>query len=635
MSKPAGLTSKYPNVLNYEGVHGLENLKFGHCHVDFMLNDLMQFYVRMSAGPMDYTPGAMDNYPNGGYKGTTQNPGALGTRCHQLALMSLYLAPLQMLCDAPMKYEANRECLDYMRQVPTVWDDTVAVDGEPTEFAVAARRSGDAWWCSGICSWNGKSYTLEPKFLSEGEWIADIFEDADDAAQFPTHYVHKRLRVTNASRIPLTMAPGGGFAIRFVLACGRSCSPRVAALDSSAWKVSQWLSAKDAPVYDGPVRDGTKAAPGTSWFVRTMTNAAEVTSARLMTAGLGVYEVYVNGRPVGEDYLKPGFTHRDKTKYAFASVKIDCRNGQYSDWLSFEDYEPCNGSAYVKAPDGSRQPRPEAVRYWEFLGGCYWLMDARMLSEMAMAVGEEDAARRWRISAERALAHLRANFIDPKDGLLIEELRHLQGAALFALHCDVLPDEAAITATKAAYRKNLSDHDGCNMTGFLGTSILMETLTENGMVDLAYDLLLNRKFPSWLYSVDQGATTVWERWNSYTKDRGFGPVGMNSFNHYAYGAVLAWIYKTAAGIEADPKKPGFRNVIMAPMPDRRLGFVRAEYQSAAGLIKSAWRYDGDMWVWKFSIPKGATADVTVPGEASSRRYEAGSYTIRRRGVGEM
>lgn len=252
MSKPAGLTSKYPNVLNYEGVHGLENLKFGHCHVDFMLNDLMQFYVRMSAGPMDYTPGAMDNYPNGGYKGTTQNPGSLGTRCHQLALMSLYLAPLQMLCDAPMKYEANRECLDYMRQVPTVWDDTVAVDGEPTEFAVAARRSGDAWWCSGICSWNGKSYTLEPKFLSEGEWIADIFEDADDAAQFPTHYVHKRLRVTNASRIPLTMAPGGGFAIRFVLACGRSCSPRVAALDSSAWKVSQWLSAKDAPVYDGP-----------------------------------------------------------------------------------------------------------------------------------------------------------------------------------------------------------------------------------------------------------------------------------------------------------------------------------------------------------------------------------------------
>lgn len=240
MSKPAGLTSKYPNVLNYEGVHGLENLKFGHCHVDIMLNDLMQFYVRMSAGPMDYTPGAMDNYPNGGYKGTTQNPGSLGTRCHQLALMSLYLAPLQMLCDAPMKYEANRECLDYMRQVPTVWDDTVAVDGEPTEFAVAARRSGDDWWCSGICSWNGKSYTLEPKFLSEGEWIADIFEDADDAAQFPTHYVHKRLRVTNASRIPLAMAPGGGFAIRFVLACGQSCSPRVAALDSSAWKVSQW-----------------------------------------------------------------------------------------------------------------------------------------------------------------------------------------------------------------------------------------------------------------------------------------------------------------------------------------------------------------------------------------------------------
>ena len=321
--------------------------------------------------------------------------------------------------------------------------------------------------------------------------------------------------------------------------------------------------------------------------------------------------------------------HVEETKFAFAAIKDDCANGQYADWLSFEDYEPCNGSAYVKAADGSRQPCPDAVRYWDFLGACYWLMDARMLAEMAAAVGNAASAHRWMASAERALAHIRANFVDPADGMLIAKFRHLQGAALFALRCGVLKNGKAIEATKAAYRRNLADNGGCNMTGFLGTSILTDTLTANGMVDIAYDLLLNHKFPGWLYSVDQGATTIWERWNSYTKEKGFGPVGMNSFNHYAYGAVLAWIYKTAAGIAADPKNPGFKNIIMAPKPDRRLGFVKAEYKSAAGYIKSHWRYEGEKWIWEFSIPEGATADVTLPGESAAKRYGSGTHVIRR------
>ena len=139
-------------------------------------------------------------------------------------------------------------------------------------------------------------------------------------------------------------------------------------------------------------------------------------------------------------------------------------------------------------------------------------------------------------------------------------------------------------ATAAALRRNFAAHGGCLQTGFLGTSILMDTLTENGLADLAYTLLLQHKNPSWLYSVDQGATTIWERWNSYTKDKGFGPVGMNSFNHYAYGAVLAWIYKTAAGIAADPSAPGFRNIVMAPVPDRRLGWVKAKFRTPSGEI---------------------------------------------------
>jgi alpha-L-rhamnosidase len=157
----------------------------------------------------------------------------------------------------------------------------------------------------------------------------------------------------------------------------------------------------------------------------------------------------------------------------------------------------------------------------------------------------------------------------------------------------------------------------------------MDALTECGAVDVAYTLLLQYKHPSWLYSVDQGATTVWERWNSYTKKDGFGPVGMNSFNHYAYGAVLGWMYRTVAGISADVKSPGFKNIIMAPKPDRRLGWVKAEYKSASGTVKSSWCYEGGKWIWEFTIPEGATATVMIPGEKEPAAYVSGSYRIKR------
>ena len=155
----------------------------------------------------------------------------------------------------------------------------------------------------------------------------------------------------------------------------------------------------------------------------------------------------------------------------------------------------------------------------------------------------------------------------------------------------------------------------------------MATLTENGMADIAYQLLFQRKNPSWLYSIDNGATTIWERWNSYMVDKGMGPQGMNSFNHYAYGAVCEWIWETVAGIAADPSQPGFKHIIMSPVPDKRLGHVEASYQSAAGLIKSAWKYEGDVWTWEFTIPKGATATVTLPGETASKTYGSGKHRV--------
>lgn len=102
---------------------------------------------------------------------------------------------------------------------------------------------------------------------------------------------------------------------------------------------------------------------------------------------------------------------------------------------------------------------------------------------------------------------------------------------------------------------------------------------------------------------------------------------MNSFNHYAYGAVLAWLYRTAAGIAPDSKAPGFRNVIMSPKPDRRLGYLKASYRTPFGRIESAWRYEGATWIWTFTLPEGVTADVILPGETHTTRYTAGVHQV--------
>ena len=317
----------------------------------------------------------------------------------------------------------------------------------------------------------------------------------------------------------------------------------------------------------------------------------------------------------------------DANKYDHEALAAENGNYQWADWLSYEPLESHGGSAfYDNNKDKKRRPLPESIEYWNYLSACYWLSDAEMMRDMAAASSRD--ASEYAAMADNARAYMKARFLNADGTFKTEILNTMQTPALFALRAGLV-DGAAKDATIARLRKNFEDHGNCLQTGFLGTSILMATLTDNGMVDIAYELLFQRKNPSWLYSVDNGATTIWERWNSYTIEKGMGPKGMNSFNHYAYGCVCEWIWETVAGIAADPAQPGFRHIIMKPVPDKRLGHVEAEYKSAAGTIKSAWRYDGDVWTWKFTIPEGATASVTLPGESESKEYEAGSYEVVR------
>ena len=312
--------------------------------------------------------------------------------------------------------------------------------------------------------------------------------------------------------------------------------------------------------------------------------------------------------------------HVAETKYDHMTLIEENAGKQYADWVS---YEPLETYFLLIYKPGTREVLPEALGYWNYMSACYWVIDATYMADMAKATGRCD--KKYLAMAEEARAHAKS-FLNADGTFKTEILNTMQTPALFALKAGLVEGEAK-TDMLARLRKNFEEHNNCLQTGFLGTGLLMPVLSENGMNDIAYELLFQRKNPSWLYSVDNGATTIWERWDSYTIEKGLGKGGMNSFNHYAYGCVCEWIWEVAAGISADISAPGFKHIIMKPVPDKRLGFVKAEYNSAAGVIKSAWRYKGDKWIWEFTIPEGATASVTLPGETTSTHYTSGSYKI--------
>ncbi|MBQ6652832.1 MAG: family 78 glycoside hydrolase catalytic domain [Prevotella sp.] len=313
--------------------------------------------------------------------------------------------------------------------------------------------------------------------------------------------------------------------------------------------------------------------------------------------------------------------HVNENQYNHERLIGENGDYQWADWLSYEPLESCSGRAFA---DG--KPLPDAVNYWNYLSASYWAIDALMMADMAKSTGRD--ATPYLNMAANAKAYLIENFLNSDGTFKPDILNTMQTPALFALKNQLVEGETR-ERMLARLRQNFADHGNCLQTGFLGTSILMQTLTENGMSDIAYELLLQRKNPSWLYSIDNGATTIWERWNSYTVDSGLGPQGMNSFNHYAYGAVCQWLWESVAGIAADPAQPGFRHIIMKPQPDKRLGHVNAEYRSKAGLINSSWRYDGDQWTWTFTVPKGSTATVILPGDTQGKEYKSGTYTLRK------
>ena len=211
--KPAGLNRRWPNVLNYEGVHGLEQMKWSE--VDQVTYDVTAPFIRMAAGPMDYTQGAMRNATKKNFRAVYNEAMSQGTRCRQIAEYVVFDSPLGMLCDSPSNYIKEEECTKFISGIPTVWDESIAVNGEIGKYITLARRNDGTWFVGALTGWDGRELQLDLGFIGDGEWVMEIFQDGVNADKAACDYRHMTsVPVPSDRKITVHLAPGGGWAAK-------------------------------------------------------------------------------------------------------------------------------------------------------------------------------------------------------------------------------------------------------------------------------------------------------------------------------------------------------------------------------------------------------------------------------------
>ena len=212
--KPAGLQRTYPNVINFEGVFGLEQMKWSKEHVDMVTYDVTMPFIRMFAGPVDYTQGAMRNAIKKNYRPVNSEAMSQGTRCRQLAEYVIFESPLNMLCDSPSNYMNESECTEFIASVPTVWNETRALDCKVGSYVSIARRSGDVWYVGALTDWTAREMKLDLSFLPEGEYSVEIFRDGINADRAARDYKHETVSLSSDRVLSAPMLGGGGYVAR-------------------------------------------------------------------------------------------------------------------------------------------------------------------------------------------------------------------------------------------------------------------------------------------------------------------------------------------------------------------------------------------------------------------------------------
>ena len=255
------------------------------------------------------------------------------------------------------------------------------------------------------------------------------------------------------------------------------------------------------------------------------------------------------------------------------------------------------------------------------IASTYYRYSAQLVAKAARVLGKLEEAEKYEILADKILDELRQEYFSPLGRCCIDT----QTAYLLALHHGLGVDRARVVD---ALVHKLKVNNGMLQTGFVGTPLLCKELTNAGKIEQAFALLLNEEYPGWLYEVKLGATTIWERWNSVLADGSISPNGMNSLNHYSYGAIVEWIYAYVAGIRQDRDVPGFRKVILSPLVNWSLGWVDAKYQSASGTWRSAWKIiDENHLEIHVEVPFGCVAELKLPFAADNAYEQNGNSVV--------
>lgn len=270
------------------------------------------------------------------------------------------------------------------------------------------------------------------------------------------------------------------------------------------------------------------------------------------------------------------------------------RNNDYGDWLS------------IKADT------PKDV-----MGTAYFAYSTSLVAKTAKILGMNEEAQRYEKLFEDIRTAFQKAYVKP-DGKIEGET---QTVYLLALRFDLLTSEQRAQAAQHLTENIVDVFDTHLSTGFVGVGYLNPTLTSIGRLDLAYKLLLNDTFPSWGYSIKQGATTIWERWDGWTEEKGFQDPGMNSFNHYSLGSVGEWLYSTIAGIDFDPENPGYRHILFNPQPGGELTFAKGKIETPYGVALSEWHKENGKMRWTITVPVNSTATVFFPTDEREKIME--------------
>jgi len=277
----------------------------------------------------------------------------------------------------------------------------------------------------------------------------------------------------------------------------------------------------------------------------------------------------------------------------------------FADWLALDN--PVQGSSF-----GGTDPY--------YIASVYYYYSTILCAKAACALGKAEDKKKYAERSEKIKEAIRKEFFTAT-GRIAEPT---QTAMALALYFDLMPEEHKDRLVNDLKNKLISKNIHLD-TGFVGTYFLLPVLTKIGLHDFAVQLLLNEDFPSWLYEVNMGATTIWERWNSVLPNGYVSDTGMNSMNHYAYGSIVEWIYSTLCGLRPDDSAPGFKKAVIAPLTDPRLGCMKCEYISAAGLYKSGWVRENGCIHYHIEVPFDAEA-VFVPEKADAELKVNGETT---------